>query len=39
MPTLALSLPITWAITPAMFIVYYLRGRWLDRCIAKQGSV
>lgn len=39
LPVLMLSYPITWVITSAMFIVYYLRGRWLDRCIAKQGSV
>lgn len=39
LPVLMLSYPITWVITSAMFVVYYLRGRWLDRCIAKQGSV
>ena len=39
LPVLLLSYPITWVITSAMFIVYYLRGRWLDRCIARQGSV
>ena len=39
LPVLLLSYPITWVITSCMFIVYYLRGRWLDRCIARQGSV
>ena len=39
LPVLVLSYPITWVITSCMFIVYYLRGRWLDRCIARQGSV
>ena len=39
LPVLMLSYPITWVITSVMFIVYYLRGRWLDRCIARQGSV
>ncbi|MED9821861.1 MAG: MATE family efflux transporter [Christensenellales bacterium] len=36
---LMLSYPITWIITSAMFIVYYLRGKWLERCIGRQGSV
>lgn len=35
---LLLSYPITWTITSAMFILYYRRGKWLDRCIAKQGN-
>ena len=39
LPVLMLSYPITWVITSCMFIVYYLRGRWLDRCIARRGSV
>lgn len=39
LPVLMLSYPITWVITSVMFVVYYLRGRWLDRCIKKQGSV
>lgn len=32
-----LSYPITWVVTSAMFIVYYLRGGWLKRCIRKAG--
>ena len=39
LPVLMLSYPITWVITSIMFIIYYLRGRWLDRCKARQGSV
>lgn len=31
LPTLLLSYPITWVITAAMFIVYYLHGGWLRR--------
>ena len=33
------SYPITWAITSTLFIAYYLRGKWLDRCIKKQETV
>lgn len=33
---LLLSYPITWTITSVMFVVYYRRGKWLDRCIKKQ---
>jgi len=32
--TLLLSYPITWVITSAMFLVYYLKGNWLKRRIA-----
>jgi Na+-driven multidrug efflux pump len=31
------SYPITWTITSTLFILYYRRGKWLDRCIAKQN--
>lgn len=34
--TLLLSYPITWTITSSMFVIYYVRGRWLKRCIAVQ---
>ena len=33
---LLISYPLTWVITSVMFIVYYLRGRWLTHCIATQ---
>ena len=35
---LLLSYPLTWTITSCLFILYYLRGKWLDRCIARQGG-
>ena len=35
---LLLSYPITWIVTSAMFVVYYLRGNWLKRCIKAQGE-
>ena len=30
-----LSYPITWTVTSILFIVYYLKGGWLKRCIRK----
>ena len=30
--TVAFSYPLTWTATSVMFIIYYLRGRWLKRC-------
>lgn len=35
---LLMSYPITWTLTSIMFIAYYLRGKWLKRCIARQGA-
>lgn len=35
--TVALSYPITWIVTSLLFIIYYLQGGWLRRCIAKAG--
>ena len=35
---LLFSYPLTWTITSCLFILYYLRGKWLDRCIARQGG-
>ena len=32
-----LSYPITWSITSAMFIIYYLKGGWLQRAIRRAG--
>ncbi len=34
MTTVLLAYPITWVITSLLFIVYYLRGGWLKRCLA-----
>lgn len=31
------SYPITWTLTSCLFIVYYLRGKWLKRCREKAG--
>ena len=31
-----MSYVITWALTSAFYLVYFLRGKWLGRCIAKQ---
>ena len=36
---LLLSYPLTWAITSILFILYYRRGKWLQRRIAHQGNV
>ena len=36
---LLLSYPLTWSITSVLFILYYLKGKWLDRCIARQERV
>jgi len=30
------SYPITWVIASVLFWIYYLRGHWLDRCIAQR---
>lgn len=35
--TLLLSYPITWVLTSALFIVYYLRNNWMRRQIRKYG--
>ena len=32
-----LSYPITWTITSALFIIYYLKGGWLGRAIRRAG--
>ena len=37
MTTVLLTYPITWVITSAMFIIYYLWGGWLKRCIRRAG--
>ena len=30
--TVAFSYPLTWSVTSALFIIYYLKGNWLKRC-------
>lgn len=37
--TVVVSYPITWAATSLLFILYYLQGGWLRRCITKAGFV
>jgi hypothetical protein len=36
MEMVAMNYPVTWFITAAVFIIYYLRGKWLDRCIRRE---
>jgi len=38
LPVLLSSYPLTWTITSVLFILYYRRGKWLDRCIARQEN-
>ena len=35
--TVLVSYPISWVVTSLLFIIYYLRGNWLRRSIAKRG--
>ena len=32
-----LSYPITWSFTSILFIIYYFKGSWLERCERKAG--
>ncbi len=32
-----LSYPITWSFTSILFIIYYFKGGWLERCERKAG--
>ena len=36
MEMVAMNYPVTWLITGVVFIVYYYRGKWLDRCIRRE---
>ena len=36
MQMVAMNYPVTWVITALVFIVYYYRGKWLDRCIRRE---
>ena len=31
------SYPLTWVVTSVAFVIYYLKGGWLQRCIQKSG--
>ena len=39
MEMVAYSYPISWVITGAIFILYYLKGSWLKRCIQRRESL
>lgn len=36
---IALSYPVTWGVTSALFLIYYLRGRWLTSHIRNNQAV
>ncbi len=36
--TVEFSYPLTWTLASLLFILYYLRGGWLKRCIAKRDA-
>lgn len=36
--SVSLSYPITWCVTAAVFVVYYLKGNWLRRCMGRQNG-
>ncbi len=33
------ELSVTWAATALVFIIYYARMKWLDRCVQRSGAV
>lgn len=37
MQMVAMNYPVTWVVTALVFIVYYLRMKWLKRCILRSG--
>lgn len=37
MQAVLVSYPITWGLTSCLFLLYYWKGGWLDRCIRKAG--
>ena len=39
MEMVALNYPVTWAATALVFIIYYARMKWLDRCVQRSGAV
>lgn len=36
MEMVAMNYPVTWVITAGVFIIYYCRGKWLDRSIRRE---
>ena len=33
--TVEMSYPITWSLASALFILYYVKGGWMQRCAEK----
>lgn len=38
MEMVAMNYPVSWVVTAAVFIIYYARGKWLDRSIAREHT-
>ena len=38
MEMIAMNYPATWVVTALVFIVYYARFKWLDRCIRREHN-
>lgn len=38
MEMVAMNYPVTWVTTAIIFIIYYARGKWLDRCIRREHN-
>ena len=36
MEMVAMNYPATWVVTAIVFIAYYARFKWLDRCIRRE---
>ena len=34
--TLAISYPVSWVLTSAIFFLYYFKGGWMEKCIRLQ---
>lgn len=39
MQMVALNYPVTWVITAVVFVIYYARGNWLERCKKRSGHL
>lgn len=35
--TVLIGYPVSWTLTSSFFILYYLKGHWMERCIARAG--
>lgn len=36
--TVLVSYPISWVLTSILFVIYYLKGGWLKRCLLRAGK-